>query len=94
MKKYKYKREHFNTEEEYAHFRKRATAGYKKWLNKHEETHPEYRERRILRQRLYSRYYWHTDGRQSFAQWLLEKYGITDIKEVKIEDLRVIARKS
>lgn len=93
-KKYKYKREHFDTNEEYASFRKRATAGYKKWLEKHEKEHPEYKERRILRQRLYSRYYWHGDGRQTFAQWLEENLGIEDIRVVPLEDLRVIASKS
>ena len=93
-KKYKYKREHFSTSEEYADYRKRATAYYRKWLDKHESENPEHRERRILRQRLYSRYYWHGDGRQTFAEWLMEKFSITDIREVSIEALRVYASKS
>ena len=93
-RKDKYKREHFNSNEEYQHFRKRTTRNFRKWLDKHEEENPEHRERRILRQRLYSRYYWHTDGHQRFAEWLNEKYGIEDIRKLSIEDLRVYASKS
>ena len=93
-KKYKYKREHFATQAEYEHFKNRMTSAQKRWLEKSEQGNPEKRERRILRQRLYSRYYWHPDGRQSFAEWLVEKYGIADIRSVSLDDLRVIASKS
>lgn len=93
-KQYKYKREHFDSQDAFLHFRRRCADAQKKWLARSEQDNPEKHERRILRQRLYSRYYWHSDGRQTFADWLLEKYSIHDIKEVPIEDLRVYASKS
>lgn len=93
-KKYKYKREHFDTQQEYDNFKNRMSKAQKRWLEKSEADNPEKRERRLLRQRLYSRYYWHTDGRQSFADWLLEKYAINDIRQVSLEDLREYASKS
>lgn len=90
-KAYKYKREHFSSQEEYERFRKRMTSAYKRWLNKHESKDPLFREFRLLRQRLYSRYYWHSDGRLSFKDWLKDKYAIEDIKNVPIDVLRDIA---
>ena len=93
-KQYKYKREHFDSQDDFLHFRQMRTEAQKKWLARSEQDNPERHERRILRQRLYSRYYWHSDGRRTFADWLLEKYAIHDIKEVPIEDLRVYASKS
>ncbi len=94
MKKYKYKREHFSSQEEFERFKKGRTEAMKKWIRKRDSASTEFHERRILRQRIYSRYYWHSDGRQSFADWLLQKYGIEDIKKVSLEDLRVIGKKS
>lgn len=94
QKQYKYKREHFATQEEFLHYRERKARTQKKWLTKSEQQHPERRERRILRQRLYSRYYWRSDGRQSFADWLLKNYEIADISMVSLDDLRVCTSKS
>lgn len=88
-KQYKYKREHFDTQEGYEHFKKVRTEAQKRWIAKHDND-PEFKERRILRQRLYSRYYWHS-SRQTFAEWLLEKHGIECIKTIPIERLREIA---
>lgn len=93
-KQYKYKREHFDSQDAFLHFRRRCADAQKKWLRKSEQDNPEKRERRILRQRLYSRYYWHSDGRQTFADWLMEKYSIEDIKEVSMDYLRSCASKS
>ena len=93
-KKYKYKREHFDTQQEYERFKNRRNRDQKRWLEKSELSNPEKRERRILRQRLYSRYYWHMNGLQSFAEWLSKEYGITDINTISLEDLRVFAVKS
>jgi len=93
-KQNKYKREHFDSQDDFLHFRRRCAEAQKKWLQKSEQENPEKRERRILRQRLYSRYYWHSDGRQTFAGWLLEKYSIEDIKQVSLSDLRSCASKS
>lgn len=93
-RQYKYKREHFATQAEYEHFKKRMTDAQKKWLKKREDVNPEFRERRLLRQRLYSRYYWRTNGRQSFADWLREKYSICNLRLVSIDDLRALASKS
>ena len=93
-KQYKYKREHFDTQQEYDRFRSRHTEAQKRWLEKSELTNPKKRERRILRQRIYSRYYWHSDGRQSFAEWLVIKYGIADINALPMDELRRYASKS
>ncbi len=93
-KNYKYKREHFNTQQEYEHFKDRMNKAQKRWLKKSESANPEKRERRLLRQRLYSRYYWKTDGRQKFSNWLVEKYGIVDIKALSLEELRAYVCKS
>ena len=79
MRKYKYKREHFETQEEYNRFRYNRTKWQKEWLARSEKENPERRERRLLRQRFYSRYYYHTDCSMSFGQWLLETYGIEDL---------------
>ena len=94
MKKYKYKREHFTSQQEYERFKKIKTKAQRRWLEKSESDNPERRERRLLRQRLYSRYYWHTDGRQSFADWLLKEYGIDDIKILSLDELRQKVSKS
>ena len=93
-KQYKYKREHFATQQEYEHFKNRMNEAQKRWLEKSESGNPEKRERRLLRQRLYSRYYWHTDGRQSFADWLLQECGIVDIKTLSLDELRLKVSKS
>ena len=93
MRKYKYKREHFNSQEEYNRFRSNCTRWYKKWLCKHEQEFPEYRERRLLRQCLYSRYY-RSDCRKSFCEWLVEEYGIVDIRTIPTEQLRAIVTNS
>ena len=90
-KKYKYKREHFDTQEQYDRFKSNRSRWQLTWLRKHEEADPEYKERRLLRQRLYSRYYWHGDGRQSFPDWLKEQYDIEDIKAIPLERLREVA---
>jgi len=87
-KNYKYKREHFKTQEEYERFKRRANESQKRWLAKVESENPERKERRLLRCRLYSRYYWRSDGRDTFSDWLHENYGITDIKSLSIEELR------
>lgn len=87
MKKYKYKREHFDTQEQYEAFKRRNTKSRKTWLNKRELLNPELRERRIIRQRLYSRYYW-SGSRHTFAEWLLEEYGIESISTIPIDRLR------
>ncbi|MBQ7470889.1 MAG: hypothetical protein IJS97_00470 [Prevotella sp.] len=91
MRFHKYKREHFDTQEEYDHFKSVRTKAMKRWYAKRDEKDPEFRERRILRQRLYSRYYWHGDGRQSFPDWLKEQYDIEDIKAIPLERLREVA---
>ena len=93
-KQYKYKREHFNTQQEYDRFKSRMNKAQKRWLEKSESENPEKRERRLLRQRLYSRYYWQTDGRQSFSYWLLKEYGIDDIKTLSLDELRQKVSKS
>ena len=87
-KKYKYKREHFASQQEYEHFKNRKNEAQKRWLEKSESVNQEKRERRLLRQRLYSRYYWHSDGRQTFAEWLIIEYGIADIKALSLNELR------
>ena len=94
MKKYKYKREHFASQADFDRFRENRTNWAKKWLRKHEEANPEHRERRLLRQCLYSRYHYNTDCRQSFNDWLKEAYGIEDIRAVPIEQLRAKVSKS
>lgn len=94
MKKYKYKREHFQTQEDFDKFRKVRSRAQIKWLNRKEEKNPSLRERRILKQRLYSRYHYRTDCRKSFAQWLRETCGINDIKRIPLEELREAASKS
>lgn len=88
---YKYKREHFNTQQEYDRFKDRQNKAQKRWLKKSESVNPEKRERRLLRQRLYSHFYYYTDGRKKFADWLLEIYGIKDIKCLTIEELKIHA---
>lgn len=92
-KRYKYKRSHFSSDEEYERFRIRSVKAQKRWLKKREDSDPEYRERRILRQRLYSRYYYTTDCRVTFRDWLEEEHGISDISRIQIGDLREIAQK-
>ena len=93
QKKYKYKREHFASQQEYEHFKSRKNEAQKRWLEKSEFGNQWKRERRLLRQRLYSRYYWHSDGRQTFAEWLVIEYGIEDIKALSLDDLRQKVRK-
>ena len=88
----KYKRDHFDTQEEYDRFRNKHTKWQKSWLDKFEKSNPEHRERRLLRQRLYSRYY-HTDSRLSFKEWLKEIFYIDNIKTISLERLRVAAKK-
>lgn len=94
MKKYKYKRDHFDNQEQFDNYRKRQAKAQNRWLKKAEELNPERRERRLLKQRLYSRYHHHTDCRQSFAEWLKEVFHIEDIKSVTLERLRRIVSKS
>lgn len=94
MKKFKYKREHFDTQEQYEAFKRRSTKSRKTWLKKHELLNPEHRERRIIRQRLYSRYYNHTDFKKNFREWLKEEYDIDDINVISIEMLKAKVRKS
>lgn len=94
MKKFKYKREHFDTQEQYDAFKRRNTKSRKTWLNKRELLNPELRERRIIRQRLYSLYYNHTDFKTSFRDWLKEEYDIDDINAIGIELLRAKVSKS
>ena len=93
-KKYKYKREHFNTQQEFDRFRNRMNVAQKRWREKAEAANPNKRELRLLRQRLYSRFYYHTEGRKKFSDWLFETYGITDIKSLTIDELKVYASKS
>lgn len=90
-KKYKYKRDHFDTQEDYERFKENRTRWQMTWLRKFEQSHPEYKERRLLRQRLYSRYYNHSDGREPFADWLCRTQGIEDIRTFPIERLRKVA---
>lgn len=90
-KKYKYKREHFDTQEQYDRFKSNRSRWQLTWLRKHEEADPEYKERRLLRQRLYSRYYWRSDGRETFADWLSKTCAIEDIITIPIERLREVA---
>ena len=92
-KQYKYKREHFDTQLEYEHFKKRMNEAQKRWLEKSESCNPEKHERRLLRQRLYSRYYCQKDIRQSFSDWLLQECGIVDIKSLSLDELRLKAEK-
>lgn len=87
MKHYKYKREHFETQEQFDNFRKGRAKAQKKWLKKHELANPEYKERRVLRQRLYSRYY-HSGYKESFAHWLKEVHQIDDMKHISLLALR------
>ena len=94
MKKFKYKREHVDTQEQYDAFKRSNTKSRKAWLEKHELLNPEHRERRIIRQRLYSRYYNHTDFKISFRDWLKEEYDIDDINAIGIELLRAKVSKS
>lgn len=91
---YKYKREHFSTQEEFERFKSRTCRAVKKWLFKTESANPEKKERRILRQRLYSRYYIRCSCNQSFREWIKDVYGVEDIRTVSIEILRAIAGKS
>ena len=98
-KQYKYKREHFDTQQEYERFKARMNKArmnkaQKRWLEKSESASPEKREWRLLRQRLYSRYYWHSDGRQTFAEWLVIEYDIADIKALSLDELRQKVSKS
>ena len=93
-KQYKYKREHFNTQQEYERFKARMNKAQKRWLEKSESARPEKREWRLLRQRLYSRYYCHSDCRQTFAEWLVIEYGIADIKALSLDELREKVSKS
>lgn len=93
-KQYKYKREHFNTQQEYERFKARMNKAQKRWLEKSESASPEKREWRLLRQCLYSRFYYHTDGRMKFADWLVIEYGITDIKALSLDELRQKVSKS
>lgn len=93
-KQYKYKREHFNTQQEYDRFKARMNKAQKRWLEKSESVNPEKREWRLLRQRLYSLYYWHSDGRQTFAEWLAIEYDIADIKALSLDELRQLVSKS
>lgn len=92
MNRNKYKREHFDSHEEYDRFRGKRTQWQKKWLNKFEEANPEHRERRLLRCRLYDYYYRHTDYKQSFADWLKENLHVDDLKSVALERLRVLVK--
>ena len=94
MKKYKYKREHFDSQEQYDSFKGKRTKWQKSWLDKFESANPEHKERRLLRQRLYSRYYHHTDCHQSFAEWLRETLHIDNIKAVSLERLKALVSKS
>ena len=87
----KYKREHFATQEEFDRYRKRVSEAHLRWLSKREGANPELRERRIMRQRLYSRYYWRYDGKQTFSQWLDTEFGVKDISSIPIEELRRIS---
>lgn len=93
-KQYKYKREHFSSQQEYEHFKSRMNEAQKRWLEKSESCNPEKREIRLLRQRLYSRYYCQKKIRQSFADWLLQECGIVDIKSLSLDELRLKVGKS
>lgn len=86
-KKYKTKREHFDSQKEFDYYRSKRSFWQKTWLDKYELTHPEHRERRLIRARLYRRYY-NSDCRKTFHEWLAEKYQIDNIKEADIEYLR------
>lgn len=90
---FKYKRDHFATQEEFERFKMRRTKAQKRWLEKSENLHPEKRKRRLLRQRLYSYYYSHTDGRQPFADWVVEKFGNVDLKNMPLDDLKDLVDK-
>ena len=90
MRHHKYKREHFGSQEEYDHFKSVRTKAMRRWYSKRDED-PDFKERRILRQRLYSRYYWQGNVRQSFHDRLAEHYAIEDIKTIPLERLRVVA---
>ena len=43
-KQYKYKREHFNTQQEYERFKARMNKAQKRWLEKSESANPEKRK--------------------------------------------------
>lgn len=93
-KKYKYKREHFENQWQFECFRDMRCKAQKRWLKNKELSDPEYRERRLIRQRLYSRYHYHTDCRKEFSLWLLENYCIECFKTTSLDYLRKIAGKS
>ena len=92
MKKYKYKREHFSCTGKYLRFKERVAVAQKKWVSHSEENNPEKRERRLLRQKLYSRYYRNTNVRKTFVEWLHENFGISNVMTMPLEDLRIIAK--
>ena len=92
MKKYKYKREHFGTQEQFDRYRKRQAKAQKAWLNKVEEANPEHKERRLLRQRLYRHYHYYTDCRQSFVDWLKDVCHIDSLKDIQIDLLRDLVK--
>lgn len=87
-KQYKYKREHFASKQEYEHFKNRMNEAKKRWLEKSESASPEKREWRLLYQRIYSRYYRHTDCRKTFSEWLVMEYDIEDIKSLSLDELK------
>ena len=89
MTRYKYKREHFATQEEDDRFLEKHAAAVKRWYHKES---PERKERRLLRQRLYSRWYNSTDFKESFRDYLIS-VGIDDINTEPISRLRHFAKK-
>jgi len=88
----RYKPEHFKNWESFLRYRKNHNNAQKKWIQRVESKNAEKRERRILRQRLYGRYYSSPFAdKMSFKQYLLDVYGIKDIASVQIEELRSIS---
>jgi len=89
-KKYKYKREDFETQAQFDAFRQRSAQAKLRWLEKCEKLNPEHRERRLLWQRLYSRYYYRHTNEMTFQDFLKTEYGIEDRSKITVEELRRI----
>ncbi len=88
----KYKREDFSSQEDFLKYRRLSSMYKMRWLNKREETDEEHREFRILRQRLYGRYYYQCSEKISFAEYLHKYYGVEDIRTISLERLRKVAK--
>lgn len=88
-RKYKYKREHFDSQEGYEKYSAMQSESHKRYYLKHkDEEDPVHREKRLLRQRIYNRWYFGTDMSKSFEEFL-QDYGITDLGTMSVEQLRL-----